>query len=101
MDFIIENWKFIVYLAIGLIEIILLLVFKRRPQIIDNGFMAKLSEFILDAELKYVQGSDKLKYVLEQAKIYLADKYVEADVKKLVEYMLTLPQKKGVNLNEK
>lgn len=100
-EFLTENWKFFVYLSIALLEILFVILFKRRPAIVDNSFVSRLSTWILEAENKYVQGAEKLSYVLSEAKKYLGEAYIENDVKKLVEYLLTLPEKKGKSLNEK
>ena len=40
-------------------------------------------------------GEEKMNYVLEEAKKYLGEKYVEKDIRTAVEYLLVLPEKKG------
>lgn len=94
LNFLIENWRFVAIVGSIIVELVLILVFKKRPAIIDNSFLVRLCEWIAIAEKKFVLGSDKLAFVLEEAKKYLGDKYSEKDVKTLVEYVLTLPEKK-------
>ncbi len=94
MDFLIENWKWIATLAIGLIELVLLLVFKRKPQIKYVGLVSYLCDRILEAEKRYTFGSEKMLYVLQCAKSYLGEMYDEKTVRNVVEYLLTLPEKK-------
>ena len=101
MDFFIENWRFFVMLACVIIEIVLLLVFKRRPQLIDNSILYHLSVWIQEAEVRFVSGSEKLDYVVSKAKDYLGDKFNRENVISLVEYVLSLPQKKEGRNNEK
>lgn len=94
INFLIENWRFVAIVGSIIVELVLILVFKKRPAIIDNSFLVRLCEWISIAEKKFVLGSDKLAFVLEEAKKYLGDKYSEKDVKTLVEYVLSLPEKK-------
>lgn len=94
LNFLIENWRFVAIVGSIIVELVLILVFKKRPAIIDNSFLVRLCEWIAIAEKKFCLGSDKLAFVLEEAKKYLGDKYSEKDVKTLVEYVLTLPEKK-------
>lgn len=96
IEFLTNNWQFVVCLLCGLFELILMLVAKKRPEVVDNSFLSKLSVWILEAEDKFQVGSDKLNYVLGRAKAYLGDMYVEKDCKALIEYLLTLPEKKGI-----
>ena len=101
MDFLIENWKWLTALALGLIELILLLVFKKRPQINVQGFLESLCDWISQAEKSYSVGTDKMDYVLKCAKVYLSDMYDEKQVRSIVEWILTLPEKKKEKKDEK
>lgn len=94
--------EFFPYFLSGLILVldVLILLLKRRPQIIDEGFVAKVCQWILDAENKFKLGSDKLDFVLDKCKEHLGSSYDYAHVRALIEYILTIPQKKGVS-NEK
>lgn len=94
MDFLIENWKWLATLAIGLIELILLIVLKRKPQVNYVGLISYLCDRILEAEKKYTVGSEKMLYVLQCTKSYLGEMYDEKVVRQCVEYLLTLPEKK-------
>ena len=97
IEFLTEHWQFIVVCVAGLTEFILMIVLKKRPQIVDNSIMVRLAEWILYAEQHFVIGSDKMKYVLGEASKYLGDKYVEKDIRNAVEYLLLLPEKKEGN----
>lgn len=101
MGFFIENWRFFIMVACVIVEIVLLLVFKRRPQIIDNSFLFKLSIWIQEAEVKFSDGQLKLEYVLRLAEEYLGANFNRKSVISLVEYVLSLPQKKEGRSDEK
>lgn len=90
------QYKEIISIAIGvLLEIIVFLVFKKNPKVIDNSLVTHLCDWIAQAEAKFKVGSDKLNYVLEEAKKYLGDSFIEKDIRNMVEQILTLPEKKG------
>lgn len=95
VEFLRSNWQFIVVCVAGLTELILMLVFKKRPEVIDNSLLMHLCSWILQAESRFKIGEEKMNYVLEEAKKYLGEKYVEKDVRTAVEYLLVLPEKKG------
>lgn len=97
MDFLVENWKLIVVLAAIIIDLVLVLIFKRRPTIVDTSIVYRVAEWIEYAEKHYQVGEAKLFYVLKQAQSYLGDNYDEHQVTQLVEWILSLPQKKGVD----
>ena len=80
--------------GVAIIEIIVLLIAKKRPQVIDNSLLFQLSRWVLEAEKQFRIGADKMNFVLKRAKEYLGDDYVESDVRKVVEYILTIPEKK-------
>lgn len=101
MDFLIENWKWLTAIGLGLLELILLLIFKKRPQINFRGFLESICGWILQAENKFTVGSEKMSYVLACARTYLGEFYDEKSVRAIVEYVLTLPQKKKEKINEK
>lgn len=85
-------------IAIGLaaiIEIVIFLVFKKRPEVVDNSFVVHLCQWIDIAEHKFKNGEDKMQFVLDESKNYLGEKFIKDDVKNMVEYLLTLPEKKG------
>lgn len=94
LDFLIQYKELLTLALAVVVQLVLFLVFKRRPKVIDNSIVTKLCIWILNAETKFRHGKDKLAFVLDEAKKYLGDDYVESDVKKLVEYILTIPQKK-------
>lgn len=96
LNFLTENWKLIAIIGAILVELVIILVFKKRPEVIDNSFLIRLCLWIEEAEKKFVAGTDKLDYVLSAAKNYLGEKFSEKDVRNMIEYVLTLPEKKGV-----
>lgn len=95
LDFIVQHWTIFVYVGCALIELVILLVFKKRPKVIDNSILLKVAEWIEEAEVQFRQGKDKLDYVCQKAANYLGDLYSEKDIVSLVEWLLTLPEKKG------
>ena len=53
IDFLVSNWKILAALFGLVIEIILVLVVKKRPKIIDNSFLFRCAEWINEAEKIY------------------------------------------------
>lgn len=94
IQFLTDNWKLIVIVGCIVIDLILVLVFKKRPQVVDNSFITHLITWIQEAEVKFKVGSDKKEYVLDQAEKYLGDKFSSRDVGLMIEYLLTVPEKK-------
>lgn len=95
IEFLTNNWKWIVAVGFELISLIVVLVTKKRPQVIDRSFIYQLCCWIEEAEKKYNDGAMKLSYVLDKASIYLGDRYDQSNVTATVEWLLTLPEKKG------
>lgn len=94
IEFLTENWKLIAILGAILVELVLLLIFKKKPQVLDNSLIFDLCTWIAEAENLYSVGSDKLHYVLTKAKVRLGDLFDEKSVTKIIEWLLTLPEKK-------
>lgn len=94
MEFFLQYKEIFSILLVGIVEVVILLICKKRPQVVDNSFLANISNWILEAEAKFKLGSDKLRYVLDKSKNYLGENFVENDVKALIEYVLTIPEKK-------
>ena len=94
LEFLTENWKLIAIIGCIVIEAIILLIAKKRPEVVDNSILVRICEWVDLAEKKFLKGEDKLSFVLEEAKKYLGDKFVQKDVISMVEYVLTLPEKK-------
>lgn len=102
IDWLVVNWQFVSSAAISIVTFILLLIFKRRPSIIDNSQYKDILVLINEAEKKFGSGhgEEKLNYVLDT---YLNFKGLErsywniSSVKHLIEYILSSPQKKGGN----
>lgn len=101
IEFLTNNWKVIAILAAIVIEIIVVLFFKKRPTIVDTSLVSKVAQWIQEAEQLYSVGSDKLNYVLMKARVHLGELFDENSITKLVEWLLTLPQKKEVKKHEK
>lgn len=94
VDFLIQYKELISIIAVAIIEVCLLLFARRRPEIIDNSLVQHLTQWIIQAENKFRNGSDKMAYVLEKAKVYLGDDYIESQVRYMVEFLLEVPEKK-------
>lgn len=96
IEFLTENWKLITILGAILIELILVLIFKKRPTVVDSSFYSNLCIWIEEAENKYggSSGVNKMAYVLTRAKEEFGDYFNEARVREVVEWILTLPKKK-------
>ncbi len=92
-EFFINYGQYIIVGVLCLLEIILF-SFKNRPKLIDNSLITKLCSWILEAEGIYKTGSDKMNFVLEKAKDYLKDSYQETEIRNIIEYLLTIPEKK-------
>lgn len=93
ITFIVNHWKVIALAVVVLLEIVILIL-KKPTKILDNSFIAAVAGWIEEAEHQFVKGEDKLNYVLEKASAYLGDAYDRTAVKNVVEWLLTLPQKK-------
>lgn len=93
LEFIQTYWS---YIATGLLFVleVILFILKKRPEVVDNSFITLLTQWILEAEKRFKVGSEKMDFVLQQAAQYLGDKFNKKEVKTLVEYLLTLPEKK-------
>lgn len=96
IEFLTNNWKFVATIGLIFIELILFLVFKKRPTILDTSFFADLCRFVEEAEKKYGadSGVNKMKYVLLCAKEEFGEYYNEQRIREVVEWILTLPEKK-------
>ena len=101
IEFLTNNWQFVAACVVGILEFIFVLIFKRRPKIVVSGLLFELACLIEEAEAKYKDGIDKIHYVLENAKALCGDAYDETQIRNIVEWLLTLPEKKGSTLNEK
>lgn len=96
MEFLVQYKEIISIILAFILQVIIFLVFKKNPKVIDNSFITHLCDWIKLAEGKFKSGSDKMSYVLNEAKKYLGDEnFYEKDVRNIVEYILELPEKKG------
>lgn len=94
IEFLTENWKLIAILGAILVELVIILVFKKKSKIVAPGLILNLCTWIEEAEKIYSVGSDKMNYVLAKAKIYLGELFDEKTVSTMVEWILSLPEKK-------
>ena len=94
MEFLVENWKWLVSILLIIVETVLVIVLKKRPQLKDNSLIANLMIWIDAAEKQFKLGTNKKDYVIAQAKDYLGDDFDEKTVSYLIEEILSLPQKK-------
>lgn len=70
LDFIVNNWKVLVFACCFLVEIILIIIslFKKRVKVADDisSVLLQLPQFINDAESSGLSGSDKLALVFRK-----------------------------------
>lgn len=94
VEFIVENWQ----LAVLLLTALLVILLKKRPvnTTVDNSLIAHLVSWVIDAERLYGpgHGDEKLKFVIEKARLYLGDLFNEKDITAMVEFILSSPEKK-------
>ncbi len=113
IDFINNYWKLILLAVVVILEIICCCLTRRNKTVLtDKGLLTDLCQYIIEAENMFKDGKDKLNYVLERYKDEHALFYKELresvkkgrpwDVKdadeiiiSVIEYLLTLPTKKG------
>lgn len=104
MDFLQSNWKWLTYVALVVAEIIFVIFFKKKSTIVDSSLLSHLCIWIDEAETSIGagKGKEKLEYVLGKCSLYLGDLYVEKDIRKYIEFLLSLPEKKKEGIsNEK
>lgn len=116
-EFFAENWKFIIYLAVAILGIVITILKKSKlvNKIVDTPFervLALLPGLIVEAEKTGGTGSDKSNFVISRA-LAIYQKLVEHELSygELVEYnhrftdalekILETPQKKGIVYDEK
>lgn len=101
VEFFVENWQLLVKLAVLLLTALLVILLKKRPvnTTVDNSLIAHLVSWVIDAESLYGSGhgDEKLKFVIEKARLYLGDLFNEKDITKMVEFILSSPEKKEKN----
>lgn len=112
IEFLRENWKFLVEILVPILSMLILLIFKKRakiniPDATLSGMFAALPLWIQDAEttIGAGKGDQKLKFVLTQAVNYLAKALGVSTGEILrcygsqllidIENILATPQKKG------
>ena len=93
VEFLTNYWEFICIALVILVNTILLLF--RRNKTYDNSIYSDLIPLILIAESTLETGNDRLKYVLTYFPYENHPSTDKSDVKRLVEYILSLPTKKG------
>ena len=93
VDFLSNNWQFISAALVVILNTILLLF--RRNKTYDNGILSDIIPLILQSEFTLETGKDRLKYVLTHFPYDSHPSVDEAKVKTYVEYILSLPTKKG------
>lgn len=96
IEFLTENWKLILTVGLIVVEMVLFLVFKKRPTFIDNSLFSKICRWIEQAEVIYGPGNGekKLEYVMNQAHSDLGVYFEPSRVEEVIEWVLSLPQKK-------
>ena len=106
LDFLKEYYYLILlclFVVILLLQLLILLIKKKDPSIISN-ISAILPSLVKDAEAAFGSGhgAEKLEYVFQMVRDYIANVYDRTDfssyksyVKARVEEILSTPQKKG------
>lgn len=99
INFIKDNYWWIVPIFIAVVQSIFLLIFKRRPIIKDTSYYRDLMLLINEAENYYGSGhgDEKLDFVLNKF-ITLKDldnsEWMKSSIKNVVEMILSIPSKK-------
>lgn len=97
IDFLKAYYREIISLVLLVFQTVLLLIAKKNPKVIDNSLIVRLCNWIREAEGIYVNGSDKFDYVINKAREELGESFVYSEISNLIEWILSLPEKKGVN----
>lgn len=99
-EFIVNYWEYISCGILFILEIIILIVKKRsKTEIVDNGLFKAVCDAVAEAENRFGAGNGEVKLNFVLAK--LSSRYIDNDLissdmlKSIVEYVLTLPTKKG------
>lgn len=97
INFFFEYWTIIVPCLLGIIEFIFILIFKKRPKIIDNSITDFVLSLCNSAELQFGpgKGKEKLDYVLAncQAKFGLSYLILKPMIMKIIESILECQSK--------
>lgn len=104
VSFLIDNWKFLVYVVLLLVSVILAIVRRTIVNVIPESVVLELSDSIImyvnEAEKLFPEagsGKRKLMYVVERCKDFCKETKVSISsdfVFALVEKILSTPQKK-------
>ena len=99
IDWISTNWQWVASVGASLIYFILLLIYKRRPYVVDDSAYSDIVRLTIEAENIYGagHGSEKLDYVLNHVvnDDSLPMCVIKYAYKPLVEKILSTPHKKG------
>lgn len=105
IEFIQSNWQFVVFVVVGILELVLLIIKKRsKVEIYDDSATSELLDLIIKAESEIGSGhgSEKLAFVLSA---YLEKhpglKGYEFAIKNIVERILKSPQRKEITDEKK
>lgn len=97
VNFIKEYWQFICAGILFILQLIILFIKRKKPEVMGDGVLDVVEHLVNEAEHlfgKFV-GEDKLEYVVRGVQKIYPTATREAIVSR-VEFLLTLPQKKGV-----
>lgn len=97
VNFMRDNWQFIGSGLVLVLQLLILFIKRRKPEIMGDGILDAVEHLVLEAEKLFGKGvgEDKLEYVVRHVQKMYPTASAEA-IKNRVEYLLTLPQKKGV-----
>lgn len=95
LDFIVNNWQYLSFALVVLLEFVLLIIKRKKTVSIPEGIITDLINLINEAEVKLGAGNgkDKLEYVINTILIKYPCLDISA-IKEAVEFILTSPQKK-------
>ena len=94
-----ENWIVWIPCLLGLVEFLVLLIFKKRPKIVDSSIYPEIIAYVQEAEQVYGSGygKEKLIYVCKKIAQYrgISDIVAMVCYRSFIENVLNTPQKKG------
>ena len=94
-----DNWIVWIPCLFGIVEFLVLLIFKKRPKIIDPTIYPDVIQYIQEAETVYGSGHGKEKLLFVCKKLAemrgMSDVAAMVCYRSFIENVLNTPQKKG------
>lgn len=96
LNFLVNYWQYISIGLVVLLELILMIIKRKKVSVLPEGLLNFILTSICEAEVKFGsgRGSDKFTYVLTQVSQTYPTVSSDA-VKAIVDFVLTSPTKKG------